>query len=710
MRGLTPAAPVLLATLLTASPGPSQELEYGSSITVVSVPVFVTDSKGHSIPGLTADDFDVRADGKRVKIVGFREFDAAGEGLEQELRQNPAARRQFLLLFDLSFSSVPGLKRAREAALDFVTNKLEPSDLASIATFSADHGIRLLLGFTTDRAQLRKAVSTLGISRAGRQADPLGLVYDLTEVGGALTDLSVEDEVGANFDDLSFQMQTLYRKSEMAHYKRRVLALADGFRGLAQALDSLQGRKQVVYLSCGFDATALVGETGSQARQSSEALARGYFWVVDSDDRYGDTRLRAELREALEAFSRSDSVVHAVDLSGLSARGDGRFAGREPQRGTGHESLARIAEVSGGRLFKNTNDVGQALDEVLELSRHYYLLAFEPARVKGPGSFHKLEVKLKDKKGRRVSHRRGYFERQPFAKRSPMQRRFEAAEIIAKGVTGGELGFRAMAIPYRTDGDRTLLPVVLEFDAASLLADVTGDQLRLEIYGYALGADGSVEDLIAFFSTLDVAGARDRIEEHGMQCHAFFSLRPGPHELRFLVRDAERGRSGSRWLSVTVPEFKPGEVQLSPPIFMDESEGWLVLKAESRSTPEAQSPFTVSTDPFVPKVRPRLTNGHTERFLVLAYDGGVQYDPAAPLEIRPLLVDGSGHRVAGAHFALDRAFAEPDGFRRYVLSLTPSDLPPGEYTLKVRFRDAASGRLSEAFQTVEVGSDAQGSP
>ena len=59
---------------------------------------------------------------------------------------------------------------------------------------------------------------------------------------------------------------------------------------------------------------------------------------------------------------------------------------------------------------------------------------------------------------------------------------------------------------------------------------------------------------------------------------------------------------------------------------------------------------------------------------------------------------------------LERAFAEPDGFRRYVLSLTPSDVPAGEYTLEVRLRDAASGRLSEAFQIVEVGGDALGSP
>jgi hypothetical protein len=410
------------------------------------------------------------------------------------------------------------------------------------------------------------------------------------------------------------------------------------------------------------------------------------------------------MKESIEAFSTSDSVVHAVDLSGLRARGDGRFAGLEPQAGSGHESLARIADISGGRLFKNTNDVGQALDEVLELSRHYYLLAFEPAQLKGSGHFHKLKVKLTDRKGLRVSHRRGYFERKPFAERSPMERRFEAAEIVAKGVTGGEIEFETMAVPYQSVGGRTLLPVVLEFDAESLLSNAAEGAVGLEIYGYALSADGSIEDLVAFLSKLDVKKAREQMGRDGLQCHAFFSLRPGPHELRFLVRDAEKGRTGSRWMAVTVPEFKPGDVQLSPPIFVEEPGDWLVLQASSRSTRMAESPFRIEDDPLVPRTRPVLASGRTGRFLVLAYDGGLQYDPAAPLVITPRLLDADGVPLPGVTFELERALAEPDGFRRYVVALTPNEVAPGQYTLSVSLRDTGSGRVSQSFYAVEVAS------
>lgn len=44
--------------------------------------------------------------------------------------------------------------------------------------------------------------------------------------------------------------------------------------------------------------------------------------------------------------------------------------------------------------------------------------------------------------------------------------------------------------------------------------------------------------------------------------------------------------------------------------------------------------------------------------------------------------------------------AEGDGFRRFVLSFTPEDVAEGDYTLRVRLRDPASGRISEAYQAV----------
>ena len=165
-----------------------------------------------------------------------------------------------------------------------------------------------------------------------------------------------------------------------------MLAFVDGMAQLAKALDAVQGRKQVILLSSGFDSVMLTGQTGSQAARDSESVAAGR--VVGSPVRQPVRRRPAPAgdgRDAQELRLSSDSLVHAVDLTGLAARGDMRQTSSEPARRSGTDTLAEIANHSGGRLFKDTNDLGVAFSEVAELSRHYYLLAFEPALVQGPG-------------------------------------------------------------------------------------------------------------------------------------------------------------------------------------------------------------------------------------------------------------------------------------------------------------------------------------
>src|SRR5260221_318654 len=216
------AVSLLVAAACAASaPASAPEApEFGSAITVVTLPVFVTDKQGHAVGGLATEDFEVTDDGHPVKLVGLREIDAS-ELLPEDTRDSPAARRQFLLLFDLSFSSINGLVRSRKAATEFI-DRLAPSDLGAVATFSANHGVRLLLAFTSDRAQLRRAVQTLGVLQLDRRADPLGLAYDLRDVGAALPD-TLPSEPGNALADASRSIQIRFQQSQQALYRQRVL-------------------------------------------------------------------------------------------------------------------------------------------------------------------------------------------------------------------------------------------------------------------------------------------------------------------------------------------------------------------------------------------------------------------------------------------------------------------------------------------------------
>jgi hypothetical protein len=239
-------------------------------------------------------------------------------------------------------------------------------------------------------------------------------------------------------------------------------------------------------------------------------------------------------------------------------------------------------------------------------------------------------------------------------------------------------------------------------DGDDLLAGRTSGTLGLELYGYALAEDGSVRDLVAFASNLALATVGDKLREHGLQCHTTFTLPAGKHSLRFMVRDGESGRTGSGRLDVTVPRFDPDQVLMFPPLFMDERHDRLVLEVASRSTGAAETPFRVAGKPFTPRPRPWLVNGRTEGVCLMAYDAGRRSDPGSSFELRPELLDRAGAAVPSGGFEVVRTEASTDGMRRFVLRFTPAGVAAGDYTLRVRLRDPASGRVSESFQAVIV--------
>ncbi|MGB5392274.1 MAG: hypothetical protein WBP10_19025, partial [Thermoanaerobaculia bacterium] len=148
----------------------------------IQVPVNVVGKDGEPIRDLTAADFEILDGKERQEITGFRVVDldlirSEMTRREMELAVPAAARRHFLLLFDLSFSTPTSILKARQAARQFVLESLHPTDLAAVMVFEAEWGPRLVITFTPDRIQLARAIDTMGGARwmmAGRSnLDPL---------------------------------------------------------------------------------------------------------------------------------------------------------------------------------------------------------------------------------------------------------------------------------------------------------------------------------------------------------------------------------------------------------------------------------------------------------------------------------------------------------------------------------------------------------
>ena len=182
---------------------------------------------------------------------------------------------------------------------------------------------------------------------------------------------------------------------------------------MARALSTLQGRKHVVYFSEGFDGRLLLGRnpdpTDTEAIRDQINIDQGQLWMVDNDDRFGNSSLMNAVDDMLEEFRRSDSVIQAVDIGGLRTEGSvAADAGRGAASGNvGQDALFYVAHETGGELFEDANDLSTQLTELLDHTSVTYVLSFYPNDLKLDGKYHRLKVKTGLPRGTRLSHRPG---------------------------------------------------------------------------------------------------------------------------------------------------------------------------------------------------------------------------------------------------------------------------------------------------------------
>jgi hypothetical protein len=396
----------------------------------------------------------------------------------------------------------------------------------------------------------------------------------------------------------------------------------------------------------------------------------------------------------------TDTVIHSVDVTGLAAGVVSVDQALPRPVGQGRDTLAQFAVNTGGRFIADANDLRAGLEQLLTATRYYYVLGFEPPNpVDKPDRPRKLKVRVRGE-GLSVSHRRGYLLKPREAEPSPAVVSLRAAESIVKGLSGGEIALSAVAVPYRDARGTLSFPVILQADGGSLARDAKAKQLGLELFGYAFDAQGRVRDIVTVSPVIDLGSVKTSLEAKGLQFITSFAMPEGAADLRFLVRDKATRRMGSLRLRVEVPRAEGDGLALSPPLALDDPRTRLVVLAPSRGLPSLDLPFRLADAPFTADPRPSLVNGAAREVCVMAW-GGRLGSRQGQAELQPQLVDSAGSSQA-VPLDASRAVPDADGVWRYVLTLRPKDVKPGDYLLQVSFRDPASGATGRSELPVRV--------
>jgi len=673
--------------LVAAAVFAQQKVTESVQVVVVEVPVTVVDRDGNSVRDLTKENFELYDEGKRVPIEYFEMLDLPEITKQQTTTAlPPAATRHFLLMFDLANSSPGTIKRAGGAAKDFV-DQLGKRDLAAVATFSVENGARMITNFTRNRTLLVNAIETLGHPSYFKVGDPLML--SAVRSGGSADIGKGGPDTEAVLGEMARESEVIQQKSQDAERRERLRTQLRNMGSVARALDRLNGQKQIILLSEGFDASLVTGRenlSSEEAKNETSDALSGEVWKVDTDKRYGSSTSSGDIDDMVSLFRRSDVVLHAIDIKGLRGSSDvtSMSAGGSKKS---FESLYLLTKPLGGTVFKNANDLTDNFTKLMKQQEVVYLLGFTAKSADKPGKFHNLKVKAVNARGGRVTHRAGYYEPAPLTN---LERNLTAAEIMMTDAPIDDVTVNVTAVPLPGPSGRARVPVMLEMPGERLLQGLTGNTATAQVLLYAFDKDSQVIDFVQDKITLDLVKAGPTVRAGGVRYYATLRLPPGDYAVKALVRVDESAAIGFKRNDLSVPTFTSATVV--PPVLFSEAGNWAMILGPSRGDNYAY-PFAAGEAKYIPKRDPLITaSGDYKVALFLAKV------PLENLSLVPTLVTGGTSKPADLKL-IGRTSPDESGLYTLIFQFKPSSIAAGHHELRfdVKTKDGVASAVTLPF-------------
>ncbi|NIM58188.1 MAG: VWA domain-containing protein, partial [Candidatus Aminicenantes bacterium] len=627
-------------------------------------------------------------------------------------RRYPAARRQFFLLFDLSFSSPKGILRAREAGLKFLKDNILSHDLVAVATSSVTKGIQIITNFTNDKAQLIGAVESLGLVPQTQIArGPVGFMFGPV-VPSQIQALDIEKakEKAGMLEDQLISQAIQIQQAQLQDYKGYVQDYVGALKTLGQALNIIKGRKHLILFSEGFDIKVLTGKTLKELSDETEAIAVDRMAVSKADkDRFGDATLRLGLTQALQNISASDCLIHTMDVGGLRAPGDiidNKDKDLYFSRRRGQDTLHLLAADTGGQAYRNLNNLDKPLAELLNLTNSYYLLGYYPENKKTKGKFRKIKVTVK-RSNLEVSYRKGYYEEKPYKDCTDFEKRLQLAELVTKDIYRDDIKAEYFISAFEGTEDIARIPLFLQLSGKQFL-EKKRKQTQLEIYGYAVDGNGKFRDFFYNCLNIDINKVKNKLKTHGIKYFDLLLVPPGDYRIKCIIIDSETGETGVISQELSVPRYEDQKLIVSSPIFIDKDPGWLSIPGYDPQKPTGRKkgeglpvgyPFLIGKEIFFPGVLPTYF-AHTQgEFLLRIHN--LKLHPTAKVpqtDMKFEVVDDNGVSYRAVQILSIKPFQTNPNLYELLFEYEIKDMPPGHYRLKVTLTD------SLAQQTISTSS------
>jgi VWFA-related protein len=524
------------------------------NVSVVNVDVYVTDKKGNRINGLTKDDFEVFENGKPVAITNFYAVEggkavhsAPAEATETpqapqvpgmptlDQVETPEDQRLRLVIYIDNFNIHPfNRNRVMRELRIFLTQKLSRGD--SVMLVSYDRSLKVRRNFTVDPDLIASALTEL-------EKVTGAAVHQESDFKQAIRNIEESQSAGE-----AMMYARSFAESTYNDLQFTIGALKETVDGLA----GLPGRKAILYVSDGLPMTAgqevfyaVQNKYGTQGASLTESFS------FDASRRYAELAAQANANRV---------TFYTIDAAGLRTYSSISAENSAPMEGgvmidsikisNLQSTLQFLAEKTGGMAVLNSNVVLPQLEKIGQDFNTYYSLGYSPTHF-GDGRYHKIEVKVKGRKGLIVRHREGYRDK-------PVESRMNDATLATlhfpfeENPMGIDIDFGQ--VTRREDG-LYLLPVNVRIplDKVTLVPRDTTNEARLRLFLAAMDSGGDTSEVQNQLVPISIPNA-DLEKAKGKYYVYSVSLlmRGGDHKVGVGVRDDVAGESSFLSRSVRI--------------------------------------------------------------------------------------------------------------------------------------------------------------
>lgn len=565
----------------------SSEFQLSVTVNTVLVDVVVSDRDGRPVRNLHREDFQVFEDGVSQKITFFETpaersqetlipLLPLGKDVYSNFIDAPVTASVDVLLLDALNTEGPDQAYLRNELLRYL-QKMKSGH--PVAVFLLSSKLSLLQPPTTDPAPLLEVLKS-------HAADPKQTAFLATD-----DDILQANKHSLNFPQMRTHLEQALRDfqadAKAFRQEQRAQMTISAFQQLNRYLGDIPGRKNILWFSAAFPLYLL---PDIKAKDHPDLTGKDTFRnVIDHS---------AELRQLANSLATNRVAIYPIDIRGIPnlpvydsslglikekrddqgqlisaqtlslQRSDDITSQFLNQSAGEKDTTDLLAKETGGHAIRNTNDLEQAINRILETDSVYYTLSYTPTKREQDGKLRRIEIKVNKKLHYNLSFRSGYYatdqdsrntiseeERQRLFATSMGHEVPQATEIVFKARVTADSApnhdQNKLSATTSQKPERLITHCQIDLDAslasvhfAPSVKGVTHGELIIGAIAY--GANGEILDSSTKHIAIQVSqGEYTQLLQHGFPYHLDLKLPRGSSWVRIGVYDPISGHLGT---------------------------------------------------------------------------------------------------------------------------------------------------------------------